>query len=58
MKRTIGVYVDDDRIQELDDLARRIVESDKKLTTYNRSDLIRCALDLGLEQIKKELNNL
>lgn len=62
MKRTIGFYVEEKTVQELDDLVQLLNEMagntrlDMLMTKdIKRSDLIRQALEIGLTKIREHL---
>lgn len=62
MKKTIGFYVEETTVEELDYLVRLLNEmsgdaSPGALMTkhFNRSDLIRQALEIGLTKIREHL---
>jgi|DEB0MinimDraft_4_1074332.scaffolds.fasta_scaffold98956_2 hypothetical protein len=64
MKKTIGVYVEEEVIQELDELLELLKlrtgsqEPDMMLVKdLKRSDLIRSALDVGLHHLRKSIEN-
>jgi hypothetical protein len=62
MKKTIGVYVEEEVIQKLDELVAWLNELEGKERTdtlfvknLKRSDLIRSAIDIGLDRIKEHM---
>jgi hypothetical protein len=64
MKKTIGVYVEEEVIQELDELLELLKlrtgsqEPDMMLVKdLKRSDLIRSALGVGLHHLRKSIEN-